>query len=290
MKALLRSKGLWRLVSGTEARPTAAGDDQDKWDAKADKAAGEIMLALEADQRVHIRTVQDDPVAAWNALATLYVQQCPGARFVAYDEFFSIRKREDESLTSLTARIELAMLKIQELRSQQFTLTSLDDELVCMAMVRALPPEYSHFTSSLLLLSSLDKATIKSAFMAKDINRKPRAEVSGASGDSALAAGGARTCGCSPNDPCTFCEKPGHCEHMCFARQRAKDAHKASKRKGKGRNANKAQESPSSTTALPPAPNIPEPASATAKAAIAHDSALEDPPQGAGNTLGPLLI
>ncbi|KIK29646.1 hypothetical protein PISMIDRAFT_89024 [Pisolithus microcarpus 441] len=79
MKALLHSKGLWRLVSGTEAHPTAAGDDQDKWDAKADKAAGEIMLALEADQRVHIRTVQDDPVAAWNALATLYVQQCPGA-------------------------------------------------------------------------------------------------------------------------------------------------------------------------------------------------------------------
>ncbi|KIK18710.1 hypothetical protein PISMIDRAFT_108888, partial [Pisolithus microcarpus 441] len=51
-----------------------------------------IMLALEADQSGHIRTVQDDPVAAWNALATLYVQQCPGAQFAAYDEFFSIRK------------------------------------------------------------------------------------------------------------------------------------------------------------------------------------------------------
>ncbi|KIK22844.1 hypothetical protein PISMIDRAFT_48311, partial [Pisolithus microcarpus 441] len=88
----------------------------------------------------------------------------------AYDEFFSIRKQEDESLTSLTARIKLAMLKIQELCSQQFTLASLDNELICMAMFHALPPEYLHFTSSLLLLSSLDKATIKSAFMAKDIN------------------------------------------------------------------------------------------------------------------------
>ncbi|KIK18707.1 hypothetical protein PISMIDRAFT_108919 [Pisolithus microcarpus 441] len=29
MKALLRSKGLWRLVAGTEAHPTAAGDNQD---------------------------------------------------------------------------------------------------------------------------------------------------------------------------------------------------------------------------------------------------------------------
>ena len=51
MKALLRSKGLWRVVDGKEPRPAKndAGE-QDKWDAKADKAAGEIMLNVEADR------------------------------------------------------------------------------------------------------------------------------------------------------------------------------------------------------------------------------------------------
>jgi len=49
MKALLRSKGLWRLVDAKETRPGDNTDSaQDKWDAKADKAAGEIMLNIEA--------------------------------------------------------------------------------------------------------------------------------------------------------------------------------------------------------------------------------------------------
>ncbi|KAF9242397.1 hypothetical protein BU15DRAFT_44056, partial [Melanogaster broomeanus] len=131
MKALLRSKGLWRLVVGTEARPSDAAA-QPAWDAKQDKAAGELMLNLEPDQRVHIRAHQDDPTAAWTALASLYVQQKPGTRFLAYDEFFSIRKKEEESLPVLTARIEQAMSRIQELRPSKFTLTDLDDELTCM--------------------------------------------------------------------------------------------------------------------------------------------------------------
>ena len=41
------------------------------------------MLNLMPDQQVHIRTQQDD----------LYVQQKASTGFVAYDEFFTIRKR-----------------------------------------------------------------------------------------------------------------------------------------------------------------------------------------------------
>ncbi|KAI9571899.1 hypothetical protein HD554DRAFT_1987521, partial [Boletus coccyginus] len=79
----------------------------------------------------------DDPSAAWKALKTLYVQQKPATRFVAYDEFFSIRKRPEETLTALTARVEQGMSRIKELPST-FSLTNLDDELFCMAMIRAL--------------------------------------------------------------------------------------------------------------------------------------------------------
>jgi len=110
------------------------------------------MLNIEADQRVHIRSTQDNPVAAWKALASIYLQRKPGARFAAYDEFFGIRKREDESLSALTARVDQAMLKIKELRpsdaTNPFTIDNLDDELVCMTLVHSLPQEYSHFTSN----------------------------------------------------------------------------------------------------------------------------------------------
>jgi len=64
MKALLRSKGLWRLVDGKERCPTTGDKEQEAWDIKQDRAAGELMLNLMPDQRVHIRASQDDPTAA----------------------------------------------------------------------------------------------------------------------------------------------------------------------------------------------------------------------------------
>ena len=113
MKAYLRSKGLWHLVDGGELRSTTDATEQSTWDAKQDKAAGEIMLHIAPDQRVHIREHQDDPIAAWKALKDLFVQQKAGTRFVAYDEFFSIRKHPEESLTALTARVKHAMARIK---------------------------------------------------------------------------------------------------------------------------------------------------------------------------------
>ena len=122
--------------------------------------------------------------------------------------------------------------------------------VICMTLLRSLPQESSHFTYSLLLLSTMAKDRLKSAFIAEDINRQPRADTDTTSGDSALATLIPRACGCPTTTPCHFCEKPGHCEHMCYARQRAKDSHKVSRRKGKGKNANKAEEMSSTTLAL----------------------------------------
>ena len=54
MKALFCLKGLWRLVDGKETHPTTAGPEQTTWDIKQDRAAGELMLNIAPDQRVHI--------------------------------------------------------------------------------------------------------------------------------------------------------------------------------------------------------------------------------------------
>jgi len=129
-----------------------------------------------------------------------------------------------------------------------------------------LPQEYSHFTSSLLLLSSMDKETLKSAFIAEDMNRQPRADAATSSGNSALTTTTPRSCGCPTTLPCDFCDKLGHCEHMCYARQRAKDSHKASRCKGKGKNANKAEETSSNTPAATNTPSAPPINSASANA------------------------
>ena len=90
MKALFCSKGLWPLVDGKEPYPTTAGADQTAWDIKQDRAAGELMLNIAPNQRVHIQVDQDNPTKAWTALKKVFVQQKASSRFVAYDKFFSI--------------------------------------------------------------------------------------------------------------------------------------------------------------------------------------------------------
>ena len=117
MKAFLCTKGPWTIVSGAEKRPDDSQSDlQAKWDLRADKAAGQLYLLLSAEQRTHIDAVQDHPVQIWSTLESIHLQQCPGACFNTWDDFFSIRKKQDKSLTSLIARIEDSMSKIQQLR------------------------------------------------------------------------------------------------------------------------------------------------------------------------------
>jgi hypothetical protein len=62
------------------------------------------------------------------------------------------------------------MASIQQLRPSTFNLKTLDDELSCMAMMHALGDEYKHFTSSLALLTDLDKDKVKVAFQTEEIN------------------------------------------------------------------------------------------------------------------------
>ncbi len=105
----------------------------------------------------------------------LHLQKRPGLVSTAYDDLFSIRKLEDESLQSLMNRVDTAIHRIQDLRPKDFTLTNLDDELATMTLIRALPDEFSGFASSLLLLDKLEKATIQQAFVSEESQRRHRA-------------------------------------------------------------------------------------------------------------------
>ena len=278
MKAYLRVKGLWLLVNGTETRPTDV-EGAAKWDIKADKAAGELYLSCSVEQRTHIEAVQDDPVKIWTTLASTHLQKRPGARFNAWDDFFSIRKLPEESLSTLIARIEDGMAKVQELRptdsTKAYTIKELDEELVCMAMVRSLGEEYSNFASSLMLLKSLDKEELKAAFLAEETQRRRRPE--GPGGDSALFTASG-TCRCPPTVTCSFCERHGHCTHKCQALKNARDRYKANQgnnnHRKAGRNANKASDT---SSASPPAPT----SSSTTPASTTTSPSTQKTPQSA---------
>jgi hypothetical protein len=182
MEAWLRASGLWRIVSGKQKTPTVSSavtqleaDTLDAWEARVDKAAGWLFLMVEQEQRVHFSGIQDDPVKMWQALEAVHRQKKPGMRFNAYDDLFSIQKLKEEPLQSLINRVEDCKRRIKELRPSNFTLEMLDDELASMALIRALPDDFSAFSSSLLLMDKLDKSTIHQAFVTEDIQRKKRA-------------------------------------------------------------------------------------------------------------------
>ncbi|KAH7922157.1 hypothetical protein BV22DRAFT_1114030 [Leucogyrophana mollusca] len=274
-------------VSGKEKCPSYRDDKQATWDAKADKAAGELYLGLSPEQRIYINAVQDDPITMWSTLASIHIQERPGTRFNAWDDFFSIRKQDDEALSSLITRIEDSMSKIQELRSKDAskpcTLADLDAGLVSMAIIRSLPEEFDHFVSSLMLLKSLDKQELKAAFLAEETQRRRCADGSGTSqGDSVLAAFSGQ-CRCPNTVTCYFCKKPGHCTHKCKAMQLASEAHQAQQAPGQRRkrtkNANKAQESSTSSNS-----------SSTPSTSSSNAAQGTVPTQNAQNIQAPLLI
>ncbi|EIW81266.1 hypothetical protein CONPUDRAFT_30249, partial [Coniophora puteana RWD-64-598 SS2] len=140
-------------------------DKAEDWDTRQEKAAGELMLSLSEEQRIHVKGKEDDPTAMWDALQAVHQQKIPGTRFNAFDDFFALRKRPEESLSSLIARVDTLYARIKDLRPPAYTLDSLDQELACMALIRALPEEYSHFVSALMLQSTLDKDAVVQAFI-----------------------------------------------------------------------------------------------------------------------------
>ena len=120
-----------------------------------EKAAGEIYLLVENDQRVHFRGNEEDPIKMWELLEAAHLSKKPGAKFNAYNDLFNIRKQDDETLVDLGVRIEKVMQTIQNLRLAHFTITKLDAELQCMVLIRSLPEEYQHLSMSLLLKDEL---------------------------------------------------------------------------------------------------------------------------------------
>jgi hypothetical protein len=237
MEAWLRATMLWRLVSESSKSPTmptavteAATARLENWQDKEDKAAGWIFLMVEPEQRVHLESIKSDPVAMWKKLNEVHMVKRAGARFNAYDDLFSIRKQEEESLQSLTNRIDSASRTIINLRSTGFTLDNLDEELFSMTMIRALPSDYANFVSALLLKDKLDKSMIIEAFQTEETQRRRRSDTEDTpTSNKALAASSSSHSHSHKHSTlmCNFCEKPGHTQEKCWKYEKAmKEARK----------------------------------------------------------------
>ncbi|KAL5521963.1 hypothetical protein ACEPAF_1819 [Sanghuangporus sanghuang] len=256
MRAALQVKKLWRLTSGQEAKPSAPAEAVQLWEEKAKQAAGLIYQRIEHSMQVMVQDYMDDPVKMWTELQKINEQDNPAARFNAYDEFFNITKKEDESLTNLVSRVELALHKIRSTRSSTLKLEEFENELACACLIRALPEDYASFRSAVLLMKEFKWNNLKEAFAQEQQNRQKRIQLqpqamftSTSSAVKPISSQGVT---------CTFCGIPKHTEENCYMKQAAsKDAHVRAKknreekrRKGrKGQKAHVAQQDESAESA-----------------------------------------
>src|SRR6266487_2437815 len=239
MEAYLSTKELWEFVDGSTPKPTPAdaskptaaeAKELEEWKRKAAKASGEIWLAVEDSQKVHIKEVKGDPAVMWAKLEGVHLQKKPGTRFNAYEVLFSIRKAEEESLSALMARADKAMQDIKALRPSGFTIKDLDQELQCMALIRSLPLDYNNFASSLLLLYAFDLPRLQSAFQNEEAQRTAR-HIDSSSSSLTLHT-------TTSLMPCFFCEGTSHFERDCEKKKKASEEVKKNtalwKAKGRG--------------------------------------------------------
>src|SRR5271156_4607481 len=223
MEAYLSTKELWEYVDGTtpksipadSANPTAEETKElAAWKRKAAKASGEIWLAIDDSQKVHVKDLKGNPQEMWKKLEGIHVQRKPGTHFNAYESLLSIRKRDDESLSDLMTRASKACQDIKALRPSTFTLDDLDNELLSMALICALPADYNNFASSLLLLDSLSIDKLKSAFHNEESQRTARQVDLSALAFYTLS---------SSSSSCFFCGGTSHFEKDCNKKKKASE-------------------------------------------------------------------
>ena len=178
MKSWLQLNGLWRLVSGLEKKPAeklevkdSSGQilspgvalDEDKlerWEIKAERAAGALKTAMSQEVKVLIRDCEDDPISIWETLKTSFIQQRTAPRFNAYHALLSVEKSEAETLDSLINRVDEHLRVIKSLSPSSFTLDNLYDELAVMAIIRALPHSFDDVVRTISVLDKFDKPSV----------------------------------------------------------------------------------------------------------------------------------
>ena len=178
VKSWLQLNGLWHLVSGLEKKPAAkpkindssgsvitpaVAVDEDKlerWEIKAEKAAGALKTAISPDIRVLIRDCENDPLLIWDTLKTSFIQQRTAPHFNAYHALLSVEKKDSESLEGLINRIDEQIRVIKLLSPTSFTLDNLYDELAVMTIIRALPHSFDNVVRTISVLDKFDKQSV----------------------------------------------------------------------------------------------------------------------------------
>ncbi|TFY64068.1 hypothetical protein EVJ58_g2865 [Rhodofomes roseus] len=215
MEARLRTLAALRIVKGSETRPSFtppldASERRDlrDFENRRDLAAGEIWGCVEREQQTHLEAIRDDPEVMWVKLESVHMQKRPGTRFNTCNVLLSLSTAEDESLSMLSTRASQLKSDMKALRPQDFDIAKLDNELVLMALIRALPAGYAALRQTLLLDNALTLEKLQDTFVALENQPGALSTIPVLSQVAAAII-------------CAFCGRSGHSEEQCFSKRDA---------------------------------------------------------------------
>jgi Reverse transcriptase (RNA-dependent DNA polymerase)/GAG-pre-integrase domain/gag-polypeptide of LTR copia-type len=271
------------LVQGSETRPGSGSNldtAREDWDKRNRQAAGAIQLTIDETNAIHTSGIESDAPAQWKKLEGLHNNKTAGTRFNAMDSLFNIRMDSGEDLRSLITRAVAAMQRVKALwpgaptaqttvtvypDPSAYTLETLDNELIIMTLIRALPQDYQHVRSALLIQTTLTLDTVRDAFLAEDNQRQHATQAAvpalkafthhtPPANYSTSASKPRETFPTTPGATCTYCGIANHTAEQC--RKRIKNQRHAEKHYARA-NATVTSEIPTQSNVNQPSTNEP---------------------------------
>ena len=212
----LKSRRLWGIVSGSEAKPTANAAAITSWEERDQDALAQIVLNI-SDAHLSITSAVSTSADAWKAILAEFQPKRLIAQAVATQAFWDLKYTDGADMRAHVNRL-------RELRDEAVAAgATMADETLLMRMIASLPPSRNP------LIGSLDHSKMTSndliaRLLSEDTRRNQQ---SSTNDDIALRTGGkphGRSRGNKSSDDrktrtkkgdCFNCGKPGHFANEC---------------------------------------------------------------------------
>ena len=214
LQLVLRSKGLWPIVNGTEKKPSEGDEAIKKFDQRSDIALSTILLLVH-DSYVSPVIYLSDPKDVWNTLAKQYKSVSQASRDALLEKYQNLKMKSDETILQFRAR--LSQLESQ-LNGVGYATT---DEEKLRALLRGLRNEFN-ITCEIIrgmgksLADGIALLINKEASISSNENSNDPESETG----KALATNGG---GGRQRIQCHYCKKFGHKKSQCFFNPQSKN-------------------------------------------------------------------
>ncbi|XP_043470934.1 uncharacterized protein LOC122504102 [Leptopilina heterotoma] len=199
IKVILKSRGLWDVVSGTSARSEENATEWDKLDSKAQEI---FVVRMDEKPLTHILTCTT-AAEMWNKLKTIYEHKSQVSVHLLQQKFFMLEYNEG-GVTEFISRIEDIKNNLKQMGEE------ISDKMVITKVLMSLPESLKHFVSAWESTPS-DNQTLSdlmSRLMIEEERNKTAEQVTALSMRSKDGKGQIKV-------KCFSCNKEGHMKRNC---------------------------------------------------------------------------